>query len=181
MSTENKNGILGLFSQNEEKTTPYKGEFRFTPFAITFRGTSILSKNVSQFEKYGLKRIYKLTIAHLVLLGAAGIGCLFSGMTYLFIPGLAFLAIVAYCIWLRFQPKDYGLTIELNSGSRHYFISKDEKGIDQLFELITTAIEMDRPQEITATFSDNRVTINIEENNGKVYAGDDYSRTETFN
>ncbi|MEL7532072.1 MAG: hypothetical protein AAFN10_12215, partial [Bacteroidota bacterium] len=54
-------------------------------------------------------------------------------------------------------PDLFGLTIELTSGSKHYFLSKDKKGVDYLLETITLAIESDRPINHTFVFEGDRI------------------------
>lgn len=57
----------------------------------------------------------------------------------------------------RRRPHLHGLTIELTSGSRHYFLSKDKNGVTKLLETITDAVESDVPINHTFIFEGDKI------------------------
>ncbi len=183
MSNSKQNGLLGglMGGGKTEKKEPYYGKFLLTPFCITFDGISILTSNVSKFEKYGIKRDSKITIVHWFILAFLAFAAFSVKHMIGNIAGVFCILAIVYGIWERyFKPKQHGLTIELNSGTRHYFINTDVNGINALFDLITKAIEMEGPKQILAKFEMGKVTIvNVGNNDGTVNIGDDYS-TNTF-
>lgn len=157
-STKNKN-ILTTLSGSESSTneeSEYVGNVFFNKRTVVFSGTTVPIKNISKFEQYGLKYIHKITIVHLIVSIILAIG----GAMYA--PyGLILTVIFGFVIYLgvkeRMRPKLYGMTIELNSGARHYFLNKDQTGIKALFEKLYRCIENE--ETFAVTFVENKVTI----------------------
>ena len=141
---------------NENADKPFKGTIQFNERMISYEGNTLLISNVSQFQKYGYKKNYAKPVT-VILIGA--IAFLVAMNADLGVLGtLASLAIVGYGVYLLMKPKLFGLTIELNSGSCHYFLSADVNGIQKLFSDITKCIKDSKHFYGEAVFQDNRVT-----------------------
>jgi len=118
--------------RNETEST---GQLILTNKSISFRGTTILLPNIAKFEQYGITRTNTVSILHMII--ATIVICIF--IQYMFwgllfvIPG----ALVIYWgIKERQRPDLYGITLELNSGYKYNFISKDANGIRSLYTKI---------------------------------------------
>jgi hypothetical protein len=167
-----KNPLSSLY--NEQKQKPYQGTITFTDKIINYDDNTLLIGNVSQFSKYGFKKKY---MAAIVLLTIGTLALIAAINNASFLIALPALLLIALGIWDIKKPKLYGLTIELNSGSRHYFFSKDLKGIERLFLDITEAIYRHSPFMMVTKFEDNRITI-TDSNIGNI---GDKSSGNTFN
>jgi hypothetical protein len=150
-------GANSFFSKlNENADKPFKGTIRFNDRMISYEGNTLLTSNVSQFQKYGYKKNYAKP-AIVMFIGA--IAFVFAMNANLGVLGtLASLVIIGYGVYLLMKPKLFGLTIELNSGSCHYFLSADVNGIHKLFADITKCIKESKHFYGEAVFQDNRVT-----------------------
>lgn len=157
---------LNKKTENENKS--HQGSITFNKKSIVFLGTAIQLKNVSKFEKYGLKPKYTISQTFLIISGIltlVGMSIILSqespvdlqNSPYVRIPTIIFGFITSIGIRERFKPQRYGLTIQLNSGANHHFLTKDKVGVDKLFEVLTESLENDKT--FTALFEDRRVTI----------------------
>lgn len=164
------NAGLNFFSQKEDDKEPFKGVVTFTDRTISFNGTTILSKNVAKYEQYGVKRVNKISIKQMIVFSFVAIASYFLE-TYGKVFSVVLLGVVAYGIYERVRKLEYGLTIELNSGTRHYFIHKDRAGIESLFKLITEAIESETPLRLNAKFENSKVIIG--NTSGPIHMGSD--------
>lgn len=153
-----ENGILNFLSGKlEDEEKKYKGSIVFNKKTIVFSGTAIQLKNVSKFEKYGIRYTNKVsTILLIVSIILALVGL------YLAPYGLILTLIFGITIYIgikeRLKPKIYGLTIQLNSGINHNFLSKDKNGINNLFDILTRSLENE--ETFSVSFTDNSVIIN---------------------
>lgn len=156
-NTAKSPGILNAFSgSSTEEESEYRGKVFFNKRTVVFSGTTLQLKNIAQFEQYGVKYINKISIPLLILSAILAVG----GAIYA--PyGLVLTLVFGFIVYLgvkeRMRPKLYGMTIELNSGTRHYFLNKDKSGIEVLFEKLSVCIEKEEP--FVVSFVDNRVTI----------------------
>jgi hypothetical protein len=126
-----------------------------TQQTLTFRGQVYQLRNVTHVGKYKLshKRKYRISIKILILAAIV-----FSAFVYalayapitvdwypigVFSVSIAVLslAVVAYAIYERFQPRTYMVKLETSAASTELFMSKDEKFIDTLVLAIRDAIE----------------------------------------
>lgn len=150
MNSQSKN------SSHEDEAEKYVGSLTFRKNTISFDGTTLLLKNVAKFEQYGIKYINSISKGLYIFSIIAAFVCLIPfpfGLIGTFIFG-----VIAYKGYKeRNRPKLHGLTIELTSGSKHYFLSKDKKGVDNLFSTITSAIESDAPINHTFIFEGDKI------------------------
>lgn len=142
--------------EQNEKDKPFMGDITFTEKTISWADTTILLSNVSQFKKYGVTRIYRINTIQLIVAAVAALASFF------FLPyGLILLLPAAVILYIgikeRLRPKLYGLTIELNSGSEHYFLNTDLQSINDLFAFITEVIKKGIPFSATFTFINNGI------------------------
>jgi hypothetical protein len=151
-----KSSLFQAAEEQNEKDKPFMGAITFTDKTISWVDTTILLGNVSQFKKYGVTRIYRITTIQLIIAGVAALAS-FAFMPY----GLILLVPAAFVLYVgikeRLRSKLYGLTIELNSGSEHYFLNTDLKSINNLFEFITEVIKQGQPFSATFTFVNNGI------------------------
>ena len=92
-----------------------------------------------------------------IIASIASLIALFSGVVEALIGLILFGLIVYYGYKERNRPKIHGLTIELNSGTTHDFLSKDKNGVDELFEAISEAVESNKPLLQTFNFEGDRI------------------------
>ena len=163
-SVKNSGFFSFLSGSSSDEETEYQGTIYFNKRTVEFSGTTLQLKNVSKFEQYGLKYVNKVSTIYLILsiiLALAGLKYAPYGLVLTLFFGLnAYVGIKE-----RMRPKLYGLTIELNSGATHHFLSKDSNGIELLFGKLTKGIENE--ETFGFSFTDNRVT-NIATNYGAV-------------
>lgn len=151
-----KNPTLNALSSQEPENKPYQGEIVFHKKTISFRDTVILRQNITKVEKYGVKRIYKVSdtlLVFSVIMVLVG----FISIPYTLILSFIFGFVVFTGIKERNSPKLSGITIELSSGTQHYFLSADKKGIDNQFNTLSEALENGEP--FTLDFSGSTVTM----------------------
>ena len=166
------NGILDLFSSDKGET--YKGSIEFKQRTISFTGTTLLLSNISKFEQYGLKYAYQITgflLAFSIIMAIVGLALMPYGLILTVIFG--FIAFLGFRE--RSRPKLYGLTIQLNSGTEHTFLSKDQGGISRLFTLISNAVETNSPMNFNVSFQDKRVIV---QNSPGTVVGDNNTFTD---
>jgi len=151
-----KNPSLDTISSQEPENKPYQGEIVFHKKTISFRDTVILRQNITKVEKYGVKSVYRISDTMLVF---SGIMVLvgFTSIPYTLILSLIFGFVLFTGIKERNRPKLSGITIELSSGTQHYFLSADKKGIDNQFNALAEALENGEP--FTLDFSGSTVTM----------------------
>jgi hypothetical protein len=171
------NNTFNTNTNGHKDLQPYKGTLTINRRTISFYGTTVLLNNVAKFEKYGLKHVYVMSIRAIVfwciltLIALSYINNWPYGLIGTIICGfMAFRGIQD-----RFQKRKYGVTIELNSGTRHHFISTDMQGIDIFFHDISRAIENNEPVSVSYNFNSNEIIrnkINIENQEGTMVVGD---------
>lgn len=156
MADITKNPSLDTISSQEPENKPYQGEIVFHKKTISFRDTVILRQNITKVEKYGVKSVYRISDTMLVF---SGIMVLvgFTSIPYTLILSLIFGFVLFTGIKERNRPKLSGITIELSSGTQHYFLSADKKGIDNQFNALAEALENGEP--FTLDFSGSTVTM----------------------
>jgi hypothetical protein len=167
--------IFSEFNENTKK--PFEGLITFTDKMINYEDSTLLITNVSQFKKYGFKKNMSFPIFILVI-GIIALYISIKGLENM-VAILVSLGIIAYAIRLLLKPKLFGLTIELNSGSCHYFLSKDVQGIHSLFEQITAAIKNSKPFYSVYKFENNHVT-NISQSNIGIVGDNASGNTTNF-
>jgi hypothetical protein len=140
MATPTQNSPLGAFAQPMSESTPYQGEIVFKKKTISFYNTVLLRQNITQIEKYGVKRIHRVSDP-LLIFSAIMFLVGFSSMPYTLILSLLFGFVIYLGIKERNRPKLSGLTIELSSGATHTFLSPDRKGIDDHFSTLSKSLE----------------------------------------
>ncbi len=152
LNRQGKNGT----DENEDQLEKFEGSLKFRNNTITYNGTTLLIKHVTKFEEYGVKYVNSISTGWYIFSFIAAIVCLIPfpfGLIGTFIFGL-----IAYAAYKeRRRPKLHGLTIELTSGSRHYFLSKDKKGVLVLLETIAYALENDQPINHTFIFEGDKI------------------------
>jgi len=139
-TTTGKGNYANLFNPQLDRKSPYVGSLSFTSRTISFLGHILLLTNVSKFEKYGMKYIPRITIFHMVISAIIFLVSLKVPMPYGLILMVVFGGIILLGIKERLRPKLYGLTIELNSGTRHTIYSRDHEGIDKVFKTLLEAV-----------------------------------------
>ncbi|MGN6435947.1 MAG: hypothetical protein ACTHMM_05410 [Agriterribacter sp.] len=152
-----KGGTFGKLSDSPtEGNTAYKGDIYFKERTVVFSGTTILLKNVAKFELYGYKRTNKISgIALILSIVVAVTGLIYAPYGLIFTAVFGLISFVG--IKERLRPRLYGLTIELNSGTRHLFLNEDLNGVKALFEKLSYRIEKEEP--LAVSFADKSVTI----------------------
>lgn len=150
----------GLFSNRKEKEEVYHGLLFFKKRTMSFAGTTILLKNIAKFEQYNVKNTLRVpTIALIVACILAVVGL--TQAPYGLLITLVAAPVILMGILERRRPRIYGLTIELNSASRQSFLSKDEKGINELFSAISRFVENEEDVVVQASFTTNQVKVDV--------------------
>lgn len=174
--------LQGLF--NKKKEEPYFGKIELLNRTLCFSDMIILRQNISYIEKYVVEKNHKVSTPLLVLSIAVVIA------TFFFLPmGLIFTFLFAIPIVIgimeRLKPQLNGLSVNLNSGYTHTFLSKDNQGITQLFTKMLNAL--DNGDSLTADFSKGNIEINYMQmtingsNNNVAFAGRDATNNVTGN
>lgn len=163
--------LSNVFGLAQKKEEPYIGTMIFGQRTISFANTSILRDNITRIEKYNLAGSYRVSLPLLIFsIIAALIGIGLSPLGLLIT--MVFAIIIVIGIMERLKPKLTGLTIELNSGYTHTFLSSDKKGINRLFESIQNALE--NSSSLTAKWETNNIHImntNVTGSTGVVIGG----------
>lgn len=146
---------MGAPATPKEEREVYNGPISFGKRTLSFQGSVLLRQNISRIDKYRIPPDYKLSLALLLLALVICVVALSLSMNAL--AFIAFLVLIAGIVE-RFVKKDgHGLTIEMNSGYRKIFLSRDIQGINQLFGRIQDALENGKELEVNWNFAEVRV------------------------
>jgi hypothetical protein len=164
-------------AQNE-----YYGILQIEKGVLKFTGASVLINSITQISNYPVRPINRISILQMIIsailgllfLSASGIDTGFgrSGFGFLKVPGLLLLAVPVYGIYERTRPEKYGITLELSSGFRHYFISKSQAFINSVYEEFVDAVQNKR--DFMKVFNNTVIqtgehsTVNLAQNESKI-------------
>jgi hypothetical protein len=163
--------LARLYSaQRTSSTNPYVGIFSFKKGVLTFWGVSIPLQNVTQISNYPVEYqpVFSLVVFILhILLTLTFFPSLFlnSNIPLSALPKVAFLFFLAlsiFGVWERSRPLKYGITIELSSGFRHYFIHQDRAFINRTYGEFVTAVQENKDYQVVF---ENTSIMNIGDNN----------------
>jgi hypothetical protein len=173
MGTANSN-IPNL--SNTQATTAdqaYRGIFKLEKRILSFSGCSVPLDNITQVSNYPVRPVNKISLLVLIFSIFISLASLSAAITagryeeslkeISLVVFFLFAVIAAIGIGERLRAYNYGITVELSSGFRHYFIHKSKDFIDQTYRGFIAAIQENR--DFQAVFNNANV---ISVGNGSV-------------
>ncbi len=143
--------INGPTSGSEE----YTGFLKLDDGIVSFDGYAVQLKNVSYLSNYPVKPFYRIGFREFAVAGLLLLAAVFFPLAI-----VVSLIIIGYGIWERTKPVKYALSMHLNSGYTHYFIDKDRRYIDKLYDYFVEAIAKNK--NFHTSFINKQIVNNIE-------------------
>lgn len=135
----------------------YVGGFRFGVNTISWGDKTVLRQNISLVYIHIIGHTILVNNAALILAIVGALLSYYMDRQGLFIA-IPCILIIAYGIIERRKKPLYGVTMELNSGTRQTIYSKNEGDIHNLNQAISDALESDS-RVFTASFEDGAIKI----------------------
>jgi hypothetical protein len=129
----------------EQPATNYEGIIKLEHRVVIFDGNTVPLVNVAQVMNrnipYPIKISMLLLVLFTVLAMTAIVLCISEKELLFLIATAVFATAVIYGLWERKQQPSYGLIIELVSGARYFFVSKEEAFIQGTYDAFCIAIQ----------------------------------------
>ena len=168
-----QSNFSSLFNgSNEQSTDPNPTFLTLSPKTIRLgHGSEVFPiKNLTRIGKYKVleKRFPLLLVIVLSIAGGVSFYSLTNeGMVF----GGILLAIAAYGIWKRMQPKTFAFGFETNSGTVRYLYVKDEGFVAKIVDTVTKYIEFDQSSGVVINVEDRSIS-NVGYIGGNAQTGD---------
>ncbi len=157
-------------SQPTTSKDEYRGFFKLEKRILSFLGCSVPLENITQISNYPVKPVSTIPLLMVICSILLTIFCL---MFLLTIPSygsdsiktayglgvLIFGFISGYGLWEMSRPYKFGITVELASGFRHYFIHKDKRFIDDAYNGFVKAIQNNKDFQVIFNNTSSKIII----------------------
>jgi hypothetical protein len=129
----------------------YNGSFKLEKGVLIFDGSNIASKNITRVSNYPVRlpnmiSIRVIVISIIVLISSVALSQYMGREErgILILPILISLTIIIYGIIERSKNPQYGITLELASGYKRYFIHKQKEFIDRVYADFSEALKSNK-------------------------------------
>lgn len=132
-------------SSLEQPLNNYEGIIKLEHKVVIFDGNTVPLINVAQVMNRSIPYPIKISMLLLIVFIILATASIVVGIVQLeppfLIPAVVFAAATIYGLWERKQPPSFGLIIELVSGTRYFFVSKEQAFIQGTYDAFAVAIQ----------------------------------------
>lgn len=148
-------------SSLEQPANNYDGLIKLEHKVVIFDGNTVPLINVAQVMNRSIPYPIKISMLLLILFIILATASIIVGIVQLeppfLIPAVVFAAATIYGLWERKQPPSFGLIIELVSGTRYFFVSKEQAFIQGTYDAFAVAIQ--KGLDFVANFQNLNYTV----------------------